>query len=390
MPRKTKELSEEKVTKNSTNSAKNVEPKKLAKKETKNKVDSISKSTADKKTAVAKNTSKSGAKSTPKSSTKNTSKSSSKKVSKKSLDISNGSNKNEVVKKASVSRTSKSNTSKKTSSSKKTESKAASKSKKATTKTANSKKSTSKTATSKTSASKKGSTSKKAKKSTLNSVEDKETFLNNEYYDLPYRYNQTVVKVLAQTPNNLFIYWDISDEDRENLKKLYGENFFETTYPVLIVYNDTLNYSFEVSINDFANSWYLHVNDSKSDYRIELGRRPIDYYKFNENVKTVNNKITNDINYIHISTSNEIESPNDRILFNKEQKMVYYRNVKTHQTTSKPITSLSFVQNMGKIYNIYELYKQIYKEENIDDLYDLSNPSSGNPSSGQPSSSSFR
>ena len=385
MPRKTKELSEEKVTKNSTNSAKNVEPKKLAKKETKNKVDSISKSTADKKAAVAKNTSKSGAKSTPKSSTKNTSKSSSKKVSKKSLDISNGSNENEVVKKASVSRTSKSNTSKKTSSSKKTESKAASKSKKATAKTA-----TSKTTTSKTSASKKGSTSKKAKKSTLNSVEDKEIFLNIEYYDLPYRYNQTVVKVLAQTPNNLFIYWDISDEDRENLKKQYGENFFETTYPVLIVYNDTLNYSFEVSINDFANSWYLHVNDSKSDYRIELGRRPIDYYKFNENVKTVNNKITNDINYIHISTSNEIESPNDRILFNKEQKMVYYRNVKTHQTTSKPITSLSFVQNMGKIYNIYELYKQIYKEENIEDLYDLSNPSSGNPSSGQPSSSSFR
>ena len=385
MPRKTKELSEEKVTKNSTNSAKNVEPKKLAKKETKNKVDSISKSTADKKTAVAKNTSKSGAKSTPKSSTKNTSKSSSKKVSKKSLDISNGSNENEVVKKASVSRTSKSNTSKKTSSSKKTESKAASKSKKATAKTATSKKSTSKT-----SASKKGSTSKKAKKSILNSVEDKETFLNNEYYDLPYRYNQTVVKVLAQTPNNLFIYWDISDEDRENLKKQYGENFFETTYPVLIVYNDTLNYSFEVSINDFANSWYLHVNDSKSDYRIELGRRPIDYYKFNENVKTVNNKITNDINYIHISTSNEIESPNDRILFNKKKKMVYYRNVKTHQTTSKPITSLSFVQNMGKIYNIYELYKQIYKEENIEDLYDLSNPSSGNPSSGQPSSSSFR
>ena len=35
-----------------------------------------------------------------------------------------------------------------------------------------------------------------------------------EYYDLPYRYNQTVVKVLAQTPNTLFVYWDISDDDR--------------------------------------------------------------------------------------------------------------------------------------------------------------------------------
>ena len=252
-------------------------------------------------------------------------------------------------------------------------------------KTDNSKSKSSKTSTSKKNSNSRTTKSTKksmAKSKTLNKNSKEEAFINNEYYDLPYRYNQTVVKVLAQTPNNLFIYWDISDRDRENLKKQYGEDFFETTYPVLIVYNDTLNYHFEVSINDFANSWYLHVNDSKSNYRIELGRRPIDYYKFNENVKNLNENVFNNIDYIQISTSNNIESPNDRILFNKEQKMVYYKNVKTNVVNSKPITSLSFMHNIGKIYNIYELYKQIYKEENIEDLYDLSNPSSGNPSSG--------
>lgn len=260
-------------------------------------------------------------------------------------------------------------------------------------KTDNSKSKSSKTSTSKKNSNSRTTKSTKnsmAKSKTLNKNSKEESFINNEYYDLPYRYNQTVVKVLAQTPNNLFIYWDISDEDRENLKEQYGENFFEVTYPVLIVYNDTLNYSFEVSINDFANSWYLHVNDSKSDYRIELGRRPIDYNKFNENVRTINENISHNVDYIHIYTSNEIESPNDRILFNKEQKMVYYRNVKTNQSFSKPITSISFMQNMGKIYNIYDFYKQLYKEENIEDLYDLSNPSSGNPSSSMPSSGSFR
>lgn len=190
-----------------------------------------------------------------------------------------------------------------------------------------------------------------------------------EYYDLPYRYNQTIVKVLAQTPKTLFIYWDISDTDREKYKKQYGENFFETTKPILIVHNDTLGYSFEIEINDFANSWYLHVSDSKCDYRIELGRRPI--------VKT--EKINTD--YIYISTSNKIESPNDHILFNKEQKMVYFRNVKTGKQTQKPTISLSFIRNMGKIYNIYDFYKAIYPNENIEELYDLSNPSSGNPSS---------
>ncbi len=185
-----------------------------------------------------------------------------------------------------------------------------------------------------------------------------------EYYDLPYRYNQTVVKLLAQTPTTLFVYWDISDKDRKAFEKQYGENFFETTKPILIIYNDTLGYSFEVEINDFANSWYLHVADAKCDYRIELGRRPIKKTK----------KLNQD--YIYITTSNEIESPNDKILFDKNQKMVYFRNVKTGNQTGKSINTISFIRNMGKIYNIYDLYKVIYKNENIEEIYNSSNPSS--------------
>ena len=195
-----------------------------------------------------------------------------------------------------------------------------------------------------------------------------------EYYDLPYRYNQTVVKLLAQTPTNLFIYWDISDKDRKNFEKQYGDNFFEATRPILIVHNDTLGYSFELEINDCANSWYLSVADSKCDYRIELGRRPIH--------KT--EQLT--IDYIYVTTSNEIEAPNDRILFDKNQKMVYFRNVKTGEQTQKSITSISFIRNMGKIYPIYDFYKAIYPDENIEEIFDLSNPSSGNPSSGSFSS----
>ena len=229
--------------------------------------------------------------------------------------------------------------------------------KKASTKTTSTKKTTTKKTTAKKTVSKKDTTKKvSTKKKTEKKV------LPTEYYDLPQKYNKTVVKVLAQTPKTLFVYWEISDDDIEKFKKDYGENFFETTRPVLIIHNDTLNYSFEVEINDFANSWYLHVNDSKSDYRIELGRRP---FQVNENIKT---------DYIYVSSSNEIESPNDHILFNNSQKMVYYRNVKTNVETAKPFTSLSFIKNIGKIYEIYDLYQELYKnEENIEDL---TNPSS--------------
>ena len=219
--------------------------------------------------------------------------------------------------------------------------------------TSTKKASTKKASTKKTTTTTKKSTNKKT-------VEKK--ILPVEYYDLPQKYNQTVVKVLYQTPKTLFIYWEISDADIEKFKEAYGNNFFETTKPVLIIHNDTLNYNFEVEINDFANSWYLHVNDSKSDYRIELGRRPIQ----------VNDSIKSD--YIYVTSSNEIESPNDHILFNNSQKMVYFRNVKTNKETVKPFVSLSFMENMGKIYDIYDLYQELYKnEENIEDL---TNPSS--------------
>lgn len=272
-------------------------------------------------------------------------------------------NENKIEKKVATKKT----VAKKTSTSKKatTSAKKATTTKKKvpakTTKKASTKKETTKKTTSKKTTTKKTT----AKKSTRKKVEIV------EYYDLPYRYNQTVVKVLAQTPTNLFIYWDISDKDRKNFEKQYGDNFFETTKPILVVHNNTLGYSFEVEINDFANSWYLHVADSKCDYKIELGRRPI--------VKT--EKLNTD--YIYVTSSNEIESPNDRVLFDKNQKMVYFKNVKTGHLTGKTVSSISFIRNMGKIYNIYDFYKAIYQNENIEEIFDLSNPSSGNPSSGR-------
>lgn len=257
-------------------------------------------------------------------------------------------------------------TASKTTSSKKTAKAANSKT---TSKTTGTKKATNNT-TAKRSNNKK-TTNKVAKKTVAKKVTKRvsKPLETVEYYDLPYRYNQTVVKLLAQTPTTLFIYWDISDKDRKTFEEQYGENFFNETRPVLIVHNDTLNYSFEVEINDFANSWYLHVADSKCDYRIELGRRPI-----------IKKDKLEHSDYIYVTTSNELEAPNDRILLNKEQKMVYFRNVKTGDTQEKQFASLSFMRNMGKIYNIYDLYKTIYKNENVEDIYDLTNPSS-HPSS---------
>ena len=259
--------------------------------------------------------------------------------------------------------TSKSNLNKEVSkNSKKTENKISNKSKTSTKKAATKAKSSSKKVAGK-------STTKTTKKTTKITATKKSTKKEKveiiEYYDLPYRYNQTVVKVLAQTPNTLFVYWDISDDDKNKYIEEYGEYFFNNTKPVLIVHNLTMNYSFEIDINDFANSWYLTVADSNCDYKIELGRRPINEYV------TINN------NYLYIANSNDIDAPNDHILFDNLSKFVYFRNVKTNTTTKKDIISFSLLRKIGKISSIEEFYKKMYANEKISfDKLDLRNPSS--------------
>lgn len=224
-----------------------------------------------------------------------------------------------------------------------------------TSKKAPSKKTSAKAKSSKKTTSKSTSSKKSTKKSNTSKI----NLL--EYYDLPYRYNQTIVKVLAQTPKTLFVYWDVSDEDRKNYIKQYGENFFNTTKPVLIIHNVTMNYTFEIEINDFANCWYFNINDEKCEYVVELGRRP----------KDNNTSIPN--NYLYVTSSNKIESPNGHVLFEKAQKTLYYRDVKTNKNYSKDVANLEFIKYFGRIYNLTSLYKEIYKDENI---FDINNPTS--------------
>lgn len=229
-----------------------------------------------------------------------------------------------------------------------------------------SKKSTVKSVTDKSKTTAKKSTTKKTTTTKKTSSKKKVVPVVNEYYDLPFRYNQTIVRILAQTPNKLFIYWDISDEDRNNYEKKYGSDFFYNTRPYLIVTNTTMNYTFEVEINDFANSWYLNINDASCDYKVELARKFIVDSKHDASINnTAEEHLTpyfaNET--LTITSSNELEVPNDHILIEKLGSSVFFRNVKTNIVEEKSTSSLSFMQKIGNIYNIYDLYKQMYHDE---------------------------
>ena len=222
--------------------------------------------------------------------------------------------------------------------------------KKSTTTSTTRAKTSSKTTSGKKTTTRKKSTSTKKVNETENSPVQ-----ITEYYDLPYKYGNTVVKILAQTPKTLFVYWEVSDVDIENMKKNYGENFFEITKPIIIVHNITLDKTYEVEINDFANCWYLNTEDSDCKFDIELARRFI---------KDSSTSIDNNSDYLYIAESNELEAPNDHILFEKIKEFVIFRNTNNDNVIKKSVKSFKFLKD------IYKFYKDMYDDEI------LKNPSS--------------
>ena len=254
--------------------------------------------------------------------------------------------------------TTKKATTKKTATNKTTTAKKTTTSKKAPAK----KTTTKKTSTAKKAVAKKDETVKKTtrKRTTKKAEKTVETPVTPiiEYYDLPYKYGHTVVRLLAQTPKTLFVYWEVSDHDIKTFKELYGDNFFSKTKPILIVHNLTLNKTNIIEINDFANCWYLNTEDSDCKYDIELARKFIETTSNENDDANINNQ------YLYIAKSNNLQSPNNHILFEKIQEFVIFRNANNDNVIKKNIKSFKFLKD------IYKFYKEMYDEDV------LNNPSS--------------
>ena len=144
-----------------------------------------------------------------------------------------------------------------------------------------------------------------------------------------------------------------------------------------------MNYTFEVEINDFANSWYLNINDASCDYKVELARK---FTVDSKHDASINNTAEEHLTpylaneTLTITSSNELEVPNDHILIEKLGSSVFFRNVKTNILEEKSTSSLSFMQKIGNIYNIYDLYKQMYHDELKEDELSVNLSSSSSSS----------
>lgn len=175
---------------------------------------------------------------------------------------------------------------------------------------------------------------KKIKKEKLDFLKKEKNMNFSEFYDLPLRYNTTIVRLISQSPKRLFVYWDISDKDKKDLEAKYSKKIWEESYPILIIKNKNNGDVFEVKVNDFANSWYIDIDNHSAKYEVELARR-----FFNN---------SNDV--LHISNSNDFVSQNKNIIFSNE-KYILFKNILNNE--NKYIeNSKNLKNNMSKIYNM--------------------------------------
>jgi hypothetical protein len=118
---------------------------------------------------------------------------------------------------------------------------------------------------------------------------------------IPWSYGECRITALVRDPYWLFAYWEIGDTKREEIARRCGHQAWSESCPVLRLYDVTNLYFFdsrrysEISINDYANNWYIRAGQPNRTFCIELGRvRP-------------------DGSYIFLARSNFVSTPRDQI-----------------------------------------------------------------------------
>jgi uncharacterized protein len=97
--------------------------------------------------------------------------------------------------------------------------------------------------------------------------------------DIPEGYDETYMRALPRDPEWLFVYWEISEATRDELKSRMGEAAYGTAKKILrvldvtdVAYDGTNAQRYtDIEINDYANNWYVRVPDGGKSFVMEFG-----------------------------------------------------------------------------------------------------------------------
>jgi len=96
-----------------------------------------------------------------------------------------------------------------------------------------------------------------------------------DQHTLPEGYGTTEAVLLPRDPNWMFIYWEISDQTKAEVRAKQGTDIFENARQVIRVYDTTSDSDarkyFDNPVLMEAKSWYINVPESGRTYCCEVG-----------------------------------------------------------------------------------------------------------------------
>lgn len=87
------------------------------------------------------------------------------------------------------------------------------------------------------------------------------------------RYNETVIHVIARDPEWAFVFWDVRDDELDELR---ASDAFSCLFLRVVKepgYDGKSSASFEVVVGSDDDRWYLHLPDEDTTYRVDLYAR---------------------------------------------------------------------------------------------------------------------
>ena len=96
--------------------------------------------------------------------------------------------------------------------------------------------------------------------------------------ELPAQYGRDMLTILVRDPRWIFCYWEVTGSTIENFRKQLGEEFEKAKF-VLRAYDVSgvnftganANRFFDVSVNRYANNWYIETGAPGSSWCVDLG-----------------------------------------------------------------------------------------------------------------------
>lgn len=131
-----------------------------------------------------------------------------------------------------------------------------------------------------------------------------------EPYHLPDQYEENRITLMARDPNWLYVYWEVPDERKNAFIQDFGQALWDRSVPAIKVTHVSKNESFFVRINEFSNSWYIHVPNANSVYLVEIGRKVSERF------------------FIPLGSSNPTVTPGDNVSTNTTAYFVHYSDLK--------------------------------------------------------------